>query len=284
VTETEVEIGIVGAGRMGQALSRRLASAGASPGLLSSRTESRAQSLASELGWSAVSRPSQVVAGSALTLVAVPDGELTQLALDISRELGEAAHPLDHVVAHCAGIVGIDALSPLRDLGCELGVFHPLAPVPDGDPSCLDQTFVSIEADPSARQPLLNLAARLSCQPVEVAGLDRPLYHVAAVFAGVLPVLLERLAESLGTAAGGGAELEPAFRALHLASARNVERLGPELALTGPDRRRDAGSISAHIEALSRQDPVLRDLYVSIREAARPMPADRTGKGESHRG
>jgi predicted short-subunit dehydrogenase-like oxidoreductase (DUF2520 family) len=225
-----------------------------------------------------------VVAGSALTLLAVPDGELAQLALDVRRELGGAADPLDHVVAHCAGIAGIDALSPLRELGCGLGVFHPLAPVPDGDPSCLDETFISIEADPSARQPLLDLAARLSCQPLEVTDLDRPLYHAAAVFAGVLPVLLERLAERLGTAAGGGAELGSAFRALHLASARNVERLGPELALTGPDERQDAGTIAAHIAALSRRDPVLTDLYVSIREAARPMPADQPGKGELHRG
>lgn len=284
MTETEVEIGIVGAGRMGQALSRRLASAGAPPGLLSSRTESRARSLASELGWSVVARPSQVVAASKLTVLAVPDGELARLVLDVSRELADAAHRPDRVVAHCAGIAGIDALAPLRVVGCALGVFHPLAPVPDGDPSCLDQTFISIEAEPDARQPLLDLAARLSCQSVEVADLDRPLYHAAAVFAGVLPVLLERLAERLGAAAGGGVELESAFRALHLASARNVERLGPELALTGPDQRQDASSVSAHMDALSRQDPVLRDLYISIREAARLMPADQPGKGELHRG
>lgn len=284
MTETEVEIGIVGAGRMGQALSRRLAAAGAPTGLLSSRTESRARSLASELGWSVVARPSQVVAASALTVLAVPDGELAQLALDVSHELGNAGHRPDRVVAHCAGIVGIDALEPLRRVGCALGVFHPLAPVPDGDPSCLDQTFISIEAEPDARQSLLDLAARLSCQSIEVADLDRPLYHAAAVFAGVLPVLLERLAERLGKAAGGGVELGPGFRGLHLASARNVERLGPELALTGPDQRQDAGSVSAHLDVLSRRDPVLRDLYVSIREAARLMPADQPGKGELHRG
>jgi predicted short-subunit dehydrogenase-like oxidoreductase (DUF2520 family) len=283
VTETEVEIGIVGAGRMGQALSRRLAAAGAPPGLVCSRTQARAESLASELGWSVVARPSQVVAGSALTLLAVPEGELNQLAFDVSRELGGGPHLAHHVVAHCAGIEGIDALSPLRGLGCPLGVFHPLAPVPDGDPACLDQTFISIEAEPDARQPLLDLAGQLCCQPVEVTDLDRPLYHAAAVFAGVLPVLLERLAEHLGTAAGS-AELEPGLRALHLASARNVERLGPDLALTGPDQRQASGSTSAHIDALSRLDPALSHLYVSIREAARPVPADQTGKGELHRG
>jgi predicted short-subunit dehydrogenase-like oxidoreductase (DUF2520 family) len=217
-------------------------------------------------------------------LLAVPDGELSQLALDARREFSGGSRLSPRVVAHCAGIQGTDPLSPLREVGCALGVFHPLAPVPDGDPSCLDQTFISIEADPGARKPLLDLAARLSCQSVEVVALDRSLYHAAAVFSGVLPVLLERVAERLGTAAGGGADLTAGLRALHFASARNVERLGPDLALTGPEQRQDAGTIGAHIDALSRLDPALADLYVSIREAARRVPADQTGKGELHRG
>jgi len=284
VTETEVEIGIVGAGRMGQALARRLVAAGAPPGLLCSRSMSRAQSLAAELGWTVLVRPSEVIAGAALTLLAVPDAELEGLAFSAGRDLDAAERLSRRVVAHCAGIQGVDSLTPLRHLGCALGVFHPLAPVPDGDPSCLDGTFISIEAEASARQPLLDLAARLSCQTVEVADLNRPLYHAAAVFAGVLPVLLEGLSERLGTVAGGEEELRAGFRALHLASARNVERLGPELALTGPGQRQDSGTIDAHIDALSRLNPALGDLYVSIQEAARQLPADPTGKGDPHSG
>jgi predicted short-subunit dehydrogenase-like oxidoreductase (DUF2520 family) len=284
VTETDVEIGIIGAGRMGQALARRLAATGAPPGLLFSRSASRAQSLASELGWTLVSRPSEVIAGAPLTLLAVPDAELGGLALEASRELNGSEGSSPRVVAHCAGIQGIAVLSPLRELGCALGVFHPLAPVPDGDPSCLDDTFISIEAEPGARQPLLDLAARLSCQTVEVADLNRPLYHAAAVFAGVLPVLLEGLAERLAKVAAGEDRLGAGLRGLHLASARNVERLGPELALTGPGRRQDSATIGAHIDALSRLNPALSDLYISIQEAARQLPADPTGEGEMQSG
>jgi predicted short-subunit dehydrogenase-like oxidoreductase (DUF2520 family) len=284
VTETEVEIGIVGVGRMGQALARRLAAAGASPGLLCSRSLSRAESFASELGWAVVARPSEVIAGAALTLLAVPDAELGGLAVEAGRVLDGGERLSPRAVAHCAGIKGLDALSPLRHLGCALGVFHPLAPVPDGDPSCLDGTFISIEAEPGARQPLLELAARLSCRTLEVTDLDRPLYHAAAVFAGVLPVLLEGFAERLGRASGGEEQLSAGLRALHLASARNVERLGPELARTGPGQRQDSGTIAAHIDALSRLYPALADLYISIQEAARQLPADPTGEGDLHSG
>jgi predicted short-subunit dehydrogenase-like oxidoreductase (DUF2520 family) len=69
------------------------------------------------------------------------------------------------------------------------------------------------------------------------------------------------------------------LRALHSASARNVQRLGPELGLSGPQQRQDGDTVSAHLEALNRFDPVLAALYTSIQEAARQSPADRTGKG-----
>ena len=270
-------IGIVGAGRLAQAVSRRWSEADGPPGLIYSRTPARASSLALELGWTVAPSAAAVVLGSPLTLLAVPDSELSQLGLDLAQAVAVPAPASIRVVAHCAGIVGLAPLAPLRDAGCAVGVFHPLAAIPDGDPACLDQTFISIESDPRAQPPLLELAARLSCQPILADRLNRPLYHAAAVFSGVLPVLLERVAERLATAAGGADDLTQGLRALHLASARNVRRLGPQLGLSGPQERQDAGTVSAHLEALGRVDPALADLYASIQEAARPVPADRTG-------
>ncbi|MGC2190810.1 MAG: DUF2520 domain-containing protein [Candidatus Dormiibacterota bacterium] len=275
MTETEVGYGIVGAGRLAQAIARRLARAGVQPGLISSRRLERARSLASEIGWVVGEGPEEVLSGSRLTLLCAPDAELGRLV----RELESAAPLGDRVVAHCAGIQGLGPLAPLRERGCALGVFHPLAPFPDGDPSSFDDTYVSIEADPRARSELMELARLLGCRVIELEAVNRSLYHAAAVFAGVLPVLLERVAERLGAESGGGADLAEGLRALHSASARNVRRLGPELGLSGPQQRRDQGTVSAHLEALSRLDPALAQLYASIQEAARPLPADRTGAG-----
>ncbi|MGH7643401.1 MAG: Rossmann-like and DUF2520 domain-containing protein [Candidatus Dormibacteria bacterium] len=275
MTETEVGYGIVGAGRLAQAIMRRLAAAGERSGLIWSRTPERAQNLASELGWAVGSGPEEVLCGSRLTLLCTPDSELDALVQKL--RLGSPLPP--RVVAHCTGSRGLDPLAPLRERGCWVGVFHPLAPVPDGDPDSLDQTYISIEADPGAQAELRQLARRLRCQVIELTAVDRPLYHAAAVFAGVLPVLLEEVAERVGQAAGGGSELAAGLRALHLASARNVERLGPLLGLSGPWRRRDEATMSAHQAALSQFDPALARLYASIQEAARPVPADRTGQG-----
>lgn len=267
----------MGAGRLAQAVSRRWARAGGPPGLIYSRTRGPAESLAAELGWAVAGSGSDIVLRARLTLLAVPDAALRQLALDLVGAMNPVASGSIRVVAHCAGIIGLEPLAPLRDLGCALGAFHPLAPIPDGDPACLDQTFISIESDPAARQPLLDLAARLSCEPLQTGPLDRTLYHAAAVFAGVLPVFLERLAEGIGAAAGGGVGLTQGLRALHLASARNVQRLGPVRGLSGPQQRQDDETVGAHLKSLESLDPALADLYLAIQAAARLMPADRTG-------
>jgi predicted short-subunit dehydrogenase-like oxidoreductase (DUF2520 family) len=270
VTETEVGYGIVGAGRLGQAIGRRLAQNGGPPGALYSTSPARAGSLAAELGWQASASASEVMACSRVTMLCVPDRVLPELVADLSA----AAVASERVVVHCAGSQGLEPLSPLGERGCLVGVFHPLAPIPDGDPSSLDHTFISIEADPAARGELLDLACLLDCQVIEVQGLDRPLYHAAAVFAGVLPVLLERLAERLGEAARGGPDVSVALRALYSASARNVERLGPERGLSGPLQRRDQGTAAAHLAALRQFDPRLADVYTALEAAARPVPAD----------
>jgi predicted short-subunit dehydrogenase-like oxidoreductase (DUF2520 family) len=275
VTETEVGYGIVGAGRLAQAIARRLAQSGAAPGFISSRRPGRAEALASELGWAVGQSPEEVLTGSRLTLLCALDVELGPLA----QELASGVSLRNRVVAHCAGSQGLEPLAPLRKRGCALGVFHPLAPFPDGDPSSFDHTFISIEAEPEARAALRELAGLLGCQVIEMEAVDRPLYHAAAVFAGVLPVLLERVAERLGSASGGGASLADGLRALHLASARNVKRLGPELGLSGPQQRHDDVTVNAHLAALRRLDPALAQLYASIHEAAKLAPADRTGEG-----
>ncbi len=275
MTETEVGYGIVGAGHLAQAIARRLALAGAPLGVVSSRTPERARALATEIGWVAASGPEEVLVRSRVTLICASDAAVSGLAIELATGLRLS----DRVVAHCSGSQGLEPLEALRARGCALGVFHPLAPVPDGDPSSLDQSFISIEADPEARSALLELARLLECRVVEVGSVDRPLYHAAAVFAGVLPVLLEQLAERIARGAVVATDLAEALRSLHLASARNVARLGPERGLSGPQSRQDDGTVTADQEALRRFDPGLAQLYASIQKAARQLPADQSGKG-----
>src|SRR5439155_1666185 len=56
-------------------------------------------------------------------------------------------------------------------------------------------------------------------------------------------------------------------------SADNVERVGPEAALTGPAARGDAGTIRANVEAIERAVPDTAELYVRLARATLELAA-----------
>lgn len=274
MTETEVGYGIVGVGSLGTALVRALVGAGEPPGIIWSRSGDRALALSRESGWAMAPSPAAVLREAELSLLTAPDGALLDLVGELARVLGPTA-PGTKVVAHCAGARGPELFSPLSDLGFGVGVFHPLAAVPDGRAESLRRTSVVIEAQVPARDRLLRLAATLRLRPLVVSGLNRPLYHAAATFAAVLPLVLEQLGEQLAVESGAGEEIRPALRALFASSAANLERLGPEGAQSGARQRGDLLTLRAHELALERVDPELARLYQSINQLAATPPATR---------
>ncbi len=277
VAETEEGIGIVGAGRVGTALARRLADQGWPPGLVASRRLDRAAALAELVGAQVAATAAEVVAGSGVTLLAVPDGQLGLVSAGIAELLPSRAGLRGKVVAHCAGIHGPEVLSACAALGAATAALHPLAPIPDGEPACLEGAYLSLEGDPAALLALEGVAIRLGLRSFRMAGVDRALYHAAAALAAVLPVLLERQAERAVEASGAPVEAAAGLRQLLLLAAGNVRRLGPVAALSGPTTRRDRATTHSHEVALATLDPRLAELYRLTLELAAVAP-------ELHRG
>jgi predicted short-subunit dehydrogenase-like oxidoreductase (DUF2520 family) len=190
------------------------------------------------------------------------------VAGEISSQLAGLPNLSSKVVAHCAGVHGPEVLRPCALAGAAVGVIHPLAPVPDGDPSCLEGAYASVEGDPEAVRWLELLAGRIGLRSFELAGANRSLYHAAAMLAGVLPVLLEELAERLARQAGAGPDSALGLRQLLLLTGSNVVRLGPSAALSGASVRSDPGTTASHLAALGDEDPRLAEVYRSIFELA----------------
>jgi predicted short-subunit dehydrogenase-like oxidoreductase (DUF2520 family) len=213
-------------------------------------------------------------------LLTVPDGEVAAVAEEISRQLTGSPKLNSKVVAHCAGVHGPEVLRPCALAGTAVGVIHPLAPVPDGDPACLEGAYASVEGDPDAVRGLELLAGWLGLRTFELAGANRALYHAAAVLAGVLPVLLEDLAERLARQAGVGPDSASGLRQLLFLTGSNVVRLGPRAALSGASVRSDPGTTASHLAALGREDPRLAELYRNIYELADAVP-EREGAADA---
>jgi predicted short-subunit dehydrogenase-like oxidoreductase (DUF2520 family) len=255
-------LSFVGAGRTGRVLALAARRAGYPVAAVASRTPAHAAQLAHAVGATPVATPIRAARAADLTFLTVPDAAVTRVAATIAASgmaLGGRG------VVHCSGAHSAAAIGALRQVAAQVGAVHPLqALTPDSDPAVLRGTHVSIEADPGLRATVTTLVEAIGGIPFDAPRGDRALYHAAAVLAGNAPLGLVARAAGLLQAAG----LEPAMATEALATllegaARNVRRLGPQAALTGPVVRNDADTVARHLHAL-RADGATRRLYTLL--------------------
>jgi predicted short-subunit dehydrogenase-like oxidoreductase (DUF2520 family) len=227
---------ILGPGRLGRALHRRLADRGHD---------------------AALGRDPALAEGRDLVVLAVPDRAVAEVAAGLRDHPGR--------LAHCSGVLGLGALGrPERILA-----LHPLATVPeDADPAAFDGAFAALTgADDADRRAGEQLARALGLTPFALDDAARPLYHAAAALASNgLVTLLAAAAELWGRA---GLDPELALDALGPLAARavaNAASAGPGRAITGPVARGDVDTVARHRAAIAAADPALGPLY---REVAR---------------
>jgi predicted short-subunit dehydrogenase-like oxidoreductase (DUF2520 family) len=226
---------IIGAGRMGRALTAALRAAG--------------RPVTGPLG-----RCSDG-AGADAVLLCVPDGQIAAAASHV------APHRL---VGHVSGAT---SLEPLELAGHEAFSLHPLMTVPDNAPP---EVFAGAGAavagsTPRARAFAEQLARDLGMTPFAVADEERAAYHAAASLASNYLVTLEAAAEQL---LGQDRELlVPLVRA----TVENWARLGAERALTGPVARGDEVTVARQRAAVAERAPELAELFDALTAATRDL-------------
>jgi len=256
--DRSARVGIVGAGRLGASLGAALRDAGYQVVVVASRSESAARALASALGpgVQAIASVEEAAAHCDAVFLSVPDGEIAAVAASLRPSPGQ-------VVVHCSGALGLDVLAPVRAAGAVPGCFHPLQSFPSREPEPwrFRDIVCGVEAASEAGAFLEQVARDLGARPVRLEGVDRALYHAAAVFASNHLVALAAAAARLWAAAGlPPGEGRRALSPLLLAAARNVAEQDFARALTGPIARGDTATVARHFAALSG-DPGLRELY-----------------------
>ncbi|TMC29234.1 MAG: DUF2520 domain-containing protein [Chloroflexi bacterium] len=177
-------IAIVGPGRAGSALGRALHAAGYAIAAIGGRNPDNVRNLAEELDARPCQSPATTIDLADLTILAVPDDVILGLATDMVESLCSAA---GKSVVHLSGAQDRSALRPLAQQGgLRTGVFHPLQTFRRGPQAVANVagTYFGIDADPQFRDQLMQLAGDLRGYPFDLTGVDRALYHAAAVFAG----------------------------------------------------------------------------------------------------
>jgi predicted short-subunit dehydrogenase-like oxidoreductase (DUF2520 family) len=225
-----MDVTIVGAGRLGNALTKALKAKGV-----------------------AVSGP--LKKGDAITgkivLLAVPDGEIVNVAKEVPKE---------SMVGHTAGALTLKVLGKRESFS-----MHPLMTAADGATDFEGATAAIAGTSDRARKVARALATALGMHPIQVTDEERIAYHAAASIAANFLVMLETMAEHVGERAGvNRRHLFP----LAKAALDNWASLGP-MAITGPIARGDEATVKLHRAEIKKHSPEFLPVWEAMAKATR---------------
>src|SRR3954466_8337358 len=192
--------------------------------------------------------------GVDLLVLAVPDDAVAAVAQSVA--------PVEStVVAHLAGSLGLDVLSP----HARVAALHPLAslPSPEVGAERLQGAWFAVAGDPL----IMSVVEALDGRSFSVSDARRSAYHAAAAIASNHLVAL--LAQVSRVAEGADVPFD-AYLDLVRSTVENVAALGAVDALTGPAARGDDATIARHLAALPEDE---HELYSVLSEACRKLAA-----------
>jgi len=268
-------ISIIGAGRIGRALGRRLRENGWKIHAVVTRSQTTARRALRSIGGgnASVGLGRETLSASVL-LIAVPDSAIE----DIVNQLAAfgPAELRGKIALHTSGARSSEVMSALRSDGVSIGSIHPLQSFSGiGIPS-LDGRIFAVEGDPAAVRVARGIARALGGHIVQLEASEKPLYHAAAVMCAGQLLALEESAIQLFVSLGmKRQEAMKALLPLTRQVLENLERLGPRASWTGPLARGDYRVIGLHENALRSAPPEYLDAYRAMnRLAARVLARD----------
>ncbi|MGH9740758.1 MAG: Rossmann-like and DUF2520 domain-containing protein [Candidatus Acidiferrum sp.] len=274
----EGNLAIIGAGRVGRALGRRLRELGWKVGAVVTRNEAGARKAVRSIGAGrAHAFVTRQVLVAQVILITTPDRGVAEVAAELARIGAEELR--GRIVLHTSGALSSEILSPVRDCGAAVGSMHPLQTFSGVGVPPLEGRVFAIEGDVAAVRMARHIARSLGAIPARIEGSKKPLYHAAGALAAGNVLALMEAATRLMTAAG--MKRREAIRALLPLTRQvleNFERLGPRAAWTGPLSRGDYGVVGTHLEALNDLPPEFSEAYQAVnRLAAHVLAQDSAG-------
>ena len=261
-------LSIIGAGRVGRALGRRLRELGWKIGAVVASSESSARKAVRSIGAGCAHAflTRQVLAAQVI-LITTQDHSVAAIAEELARIGAEELR--GKIVLHTSGALSSRVLDPAKKCGAAVGSMHPLQTFSGVGLPSLEGKVFAIEGDAHAVRTARMIARALGAVPVHIEGSMKPLYHAAGALAAGNVLALMEAATQLMTAAG--MKRREAVRALLPLTRQvleNFERLGPRAAWTGPLSRGDYGVVAAHTEAMNDLPAEFRQAYEAVNRLA----------------
>ena len=186
-----------------------------------------------------------------LYLIAIPDGQIEDVAQALPQVKG--------IVAHTSGHVSINVLT----LAKRFGVFYPLQTFTQNRETDMTVVPFCIEAsDEQVLKSLMEVAASISRSVHHINSRQRKFLHLAAVTVNNFSNHLYHLSEEFLEDRNLDFNL---LKPLILESAKKVQEMSPTEVQTGPARRGDGETIERNLEMLEGNED-FQDLYQLLSE------------------
>ena len=257
-------LSIIGAGRVGRTLGKRLHKLGwrIAAVVTRSRRTARAAARAIGAGTPHAGLTPQVLAAD-VVLVTTPDGALADVAKSLARAGAEKWR--GKLALHTSGALDRSVLAPLARRGAHTGSLHPMQTFSGRGLPHLKGVIFSVEGDSAAQKVAKQIARELGGVPVAIRGESKPAYHAAGtIVAGHALALVESAAQMLMKVGFTRRRAAQALLPLIRQMLDNYERLGPRGAWTGPLSRGDYAVVSKHVAALRGYPREFGDTYRAL--------------------
>jgi predicted short-subunit dehydrogenase-like oxidoreductase (DUF2520 family) len=259
-----LDVGVVGAGRVGAVLGAALARAGHRVVAASGVSEQSRDRAAGLLPGTPMLPVEEVLARADLVLLTVPDDALPHLIAGLTAT---GAWQAGQIVVHTSGRYGVRVFEPAAGAHIIGLALHPAMTFTGTamDLTRLADACFGITAPEAVRPVAEALVVEMGAEPVWIAEEDRERYHAGLAHgANHLVTLVAQAMQVLGSA--GVEEPSRVIAPLLQAALDNALRLG-DAALTGPVARGDAGTVAAHLRQLADETPDVRATYLALARA-----------------
>ncbi|HEX6982203.1 MAG TPA: Rossmann-like and DUF2520 domain-containing protein [Balneolaceae bacterium] len=257
------DITIIGLGRLGQVLAKRLAEKDIAIKSVFNRTEEKARKLSSRLNIDiSASFPAKKAQLGHLVFLTLSDGAIEQAAWQLSEMDSDFT---GYTFVHCSGNEPASLLSHLQKKGAEIASFHPLQSfTAQAGHDDFDNIFFSLQGDKKTFKTLMPLAKKLGAHAFEVTEEQKSQLHAAAVIASNYLISLIKVSTETGALGGlPQKQVQKALLPLIQKTLQNVSGQSLNEALTGPIVRGDIETVKKHIKLLENQSQ-LQKVYTVL--------------------
>jgi predicted short-subunit dehydrogenase-like oxidoreductase (DUF2520 family) len=257
-------VSIIGAGRLGRTLGKRLRELGWRVGAVVTRSAASSRAAVRAIG---AGTPHADLTSRALDadliFLATPDGTLADVARTLAEIGGRECR--GKVILHGSGALDSSVLAPLAKRGAFTGSLHPMQTFSDRVATNLRGVVFTIEGHPRARRVGRRIAQDLGGVPVALKGESKGAYHAGGTLvAGHALALVEAATQVLMEIGFTRRRAAQALLPLIRQTLDNFERLGPKASFTGPISRGDYATVRKHRDAFRKHPREFQDAYATV--------------------